>query len=185
MSLLLLLVCFFICGSCLLLLLLLLLLHVHPRPQRSPVDLHQTTVFEIPPHLIVFEHVTVRRWDPHQLLSTCPGILLWLPGPEAHHVTSGVTWLSSLVPHSPTTGMSLGSLSGKRGGNEQHAARITVGVWTFYFTLSSLDFWSLSFDRDFSWCDWDSLGTTAAQCSSTSVCSAGCVVIFLLSFLIY
>lgn len=29
--------------------------------------------------------------------------------------------------------MSLGSVSGKRGGNEQHAAWITVGVWTSFF----------------------------------------------------
>lgn len=66
---------------------------------------------------------------------------------------SGLTLRS--VPQGPATGMSLGSLSGKRGGNEQHAAWITVGVWTsILFHFVHFGFWDLTFDRGFFLCWW-------------------------------
>lgn len=104
----------------------------------------------------------------------------------------GSLWLH---PHAlsrkiPQTGMSLGSLSGKRGGNEQHAAWITVGVWTWFsFTLSG--FWLLEFDSLLSGflSVLRAKGTDCIlgqqqlrQCSSRSICSAGCVVITLFDF---
>lgn len=88
--------------------------------------------------------------------------------------------------------MSLGSVSGKRGGNEQHAAWITVGVWTSIF-FDFVRLWLLEFDSCSGF-----LSVLVArqgglylgqqqlrQCSSRSICSAGCVVITLSDFSLF
>lgn len=74
----------------------------------------------------------------------------------------------------------------KRGGNEQHAARITVGVWTFISLCPLLVLGDLNFDR-VSFCvarSWLFIGLYLGpqplrECFSTSIYSAGCVVITL------
>lgn len=57
------------------------------------------------------------------------------------------------VPQGPATGMSFGSVIGNRGGDEQHAARITVGVWTsIFFHFVQFGFLGVKFWSFFLWC---------------------------------